>query len=249
MTSPRAPLLCLLAFVSFFMPGEAFADFSLGVSARVETSPYKGCSTQWTPFPVVSYEGDSLYIRGTNVGFKAVNLDFFEFSAFAAYDAMSFRRHESSDRQLKLLDNRDSSIVGGLGARLTTPVGMFHLAASVDLMDNSNGFTGVAGYIYSFDFGIVELLPVAGVYWNNAQYNTYYYGVSGRESQRSGLAGYTAEQSFSPYFGLTVDVALGDNWEVFLQGEVTLLGRPIKRSPMVGSSQTKALSTGVMFTF
>lgn len=248
----RALLLCLLAFVSLILPENALADedeFSLGAGAGVGTSPYKGYSEQWTPLPIVSYEGEYAYIRGMSAGIKAVNLEFLEISAYAAYNNTSFRRHESSDQQLKLLNNRDASVVGGVGTRLLTPAGMFHLAVAADLMNNSNGLTGEAGYIYSFDFGTIEFLPAAGVYWNNAKYTNYYYGVSEKESQRSGLDRYKAKQSFSPYLGLTVNVTLNDNWEIFLQGEVTQLARQIKDSPMVNSSRTHTANTGIIFTF
>lgn len=249
MTIPRSLLFWLFLFAPLLTPGKVLAEFSLGAGASVETSPYKKYPAQWMPLPIVSYEGDYAYIRGMSAGIKAVDLEFLEISAYAAYNNMSFQHDKSSDQQLKLLNDRDASIVGGIGTRVKTPAGMFHLAAAVDLMNNSNGLTGEAGYVYSFDFGTVELLPAAGVHWSNAKYTTYYYGVSNKESRTSGLDSYKARQSFSPYIRLTVNVTLSENWEVFLQGEVTQLDRQIKDSPMVDSSRTHAASTGVVFTF
>lgn len=249
MIIPPSLPLCLLILASLLAPGKTLAEFSLGVGGGVETSAYRGYSTQWTPLPILSYEGDLLYIREMGAGIKALDLAFLEVSAYAAYNDLRFEHQKSSDQQLKLLNNRDASIVGGIGTRLKTPAGMFQLAAAVDLMHNSKGFTGEAGYVYSFEFGDLELLPAIGVYWSDAQYTTYYYGVSIKESHLSGLAPYAPGHSFSPYIGLTLSLTLDESWEVFLHGQARQLDQQITDSPMVDSSRTYSASMGFVFTF
>ena len=117
------------------------------------------------------------------------------------------------------------------------------------MLGNSNGFTGVIGYMQSLEYGDLELIPSLGAQWNSSKYNDYYYGVGGRESRRSSLDTYNAGGGFSPYMGITIDYSLSDAWKVFCSGEMVFLNNAVKDSPMVGRSNTYSFTLGAVFTF
>ena len=254
----RILLFCLFGFFAWGAPCTAAdtaedkkdtEEFFIGIGGSVSTSPYKDYDTQWMPLPLVGYEGDYFYLRGLSAGVKFVNLEFLEVSAFAGYDSTSFDSSDTGDRRLKRLHNRYSSAVTGLEARLLTPYGMLHTSGAVDVLGRSNGFKGDAGYKNSFEFGALELVPAAGAYWSSSKYNDYYYGVSDKESRKSGLDDYDAGAGVSPYLGLTIDYSLTEQWEIFSHGEVVFLNRAVKDSPMVDQSNTRSLTFGVSYTF
>lgn len=237
--------------LSLLLPLSAGAEdeFSIGIGTSVSVSPYRNYDVQWMPLPILSYEGEYAYLRGLSAGVKVVNLEFLELSAFAAYDATEFDHHATDNNQLNKLDDRYSSLAVGVGARLLTPVGMFHAKIAGDVISNSNGFTGDAGWIYSWEQGALEVMPALGLYWNSDKYNDYYYGVCGKEAEKSGLGRYSASSGFSPYVGLTVDVEFYENWDVFCSAEITFLDREIRKSPMVNKSHTESLTTGISYSF
>lgn len=250
-TLQLATAVCGL-LLSLACPASAFAEgdeFSIGLGGRASVTPYKRYDTQWTPLPIVSYEGKYAYVRGFAAGVKLVNLEFLEFSAFAGYDDTSFSSNASSDKRLRKLTDRRSSVAAGLEVRLSTPYGMFHASGAQDVLGNSNGLTGVIGYMQSLEYGALEFIPALGAQWSSSGYNDYYYGVSGKESRKSGLDAYDAGGGLSPYVGLTVDYSLTDSWEVFCRGEAVFLNSAVKDSPMVGRSNTYHFTLGTTFTF
>lgn len=246
----KLAFLCCFG-LSLVCPASALAgnEVSIGMGGKGSVTPYKRYDTQWTPFPIISYEGEYAYVRGLSAGVKLVNLKFLELSAFAGYDGTSFSSSDSSDKRLRKLSDRYSSAAAGLEARLLTPYGMLHASGAQDVLGNSNGLTGTIGYKQSLEYGNLELIPALGVQWSSGRYNDYYYGVSGKESHKSGLNAYDAGGGFSPYVGLTIDYSLTNAWEIFCSGEVTFLNSAIKDSPMVDRTNTYGFTFGVSFTF
>lgn len=250
----RGITLCTL-LLTILCPMRAVAadadadEFSIGLGGRMSVTPYKNYGTQWTPFPIVSYEGKYAYIRGFAAGIKMVNLEFLEISAFAGYDDTSFNSSDSSDKRLRKLSNRHSSAVAGMEIRFLTPYGMLHASGAQDVSGNSDGQHGAVGYLQSLEFGDLELVPAVGVRWSSATYNNYYYGVSGRESRKSGLDAYDVGSGISPYVGLTIDYSLTDAWEILCSGELVFLDSAVRNSPMADRTSTYSLTLGFSYTF
>lgn len=241
---------CALLLALACPAGAAAEDeLSIGLGASVSVSPYKGYDTQWSPFPLVSYEGEYAYVRGYAAGVKLINVEFLEFSAFAAYDDTHFDSADTSDKRLRKLSDRHASVAAGLEARLLTPYGMLHASGARDVSGASDGVRGAVGYVKSLEYGDLELLPAVGVRWSNRKYNDYYYGVSDKDSQKSGLKTHDAGFGFAPHIGLTIDYSLTDAWEVFCNGELVFLSGTAKHSPMVDRTTTHSLALGFSYTF
>lgn len=249
----RCIAACTL-LLSLFRPAYTVAavvedEFFVSLAGQVSVTPYKRYDTQWTPFPMIGYEGKYAYVRGYAAGIKLINLEFLECSAFAGYDGTSFNSSNSSDKRLRKLSDRYSSAVAGLEVRLMTPYGMLHARAAQDVLGHRKGRNGTLGYMNSLEYGDLELIPAVGLQWSSSGYNDYYYGVSGRESRKSGLDPYDAGSGFSPYVGLTIDYSLTEAWEVFCSGELVFLNSAIKDSPMVDRENTYSFTIGLSYTF
>lgn len=222
---------------------------SIGLGGNVSESPYKGYGAKWTALPMVSFEHEYVYIRGTTAGVKLLNLSHVEVSAFAGYDGTSFESSDSSDSRLRRLRDRHSSAEAGMEARLLTPVGLIFSNVSRDILGHSDGLRGTLGYANSWEYGPLEVAPSAGLYWTDSKYNNYYYGVSDSESRKSGLDAYDAGGGVSPFLGMTISLELSDNVGVFCSGEMQFLNNAIKESPMVGKSHTHSGTAGIMIGF
>ncbi|MDL2267880.1 MipA/OmpV family protein [Desulfovibrio sp. OttesenSCG-928-G15] len=222
---------------------------ALGLGVGFANSPYKDYGFQWTPLPIISYEGKYAYIRGMTAGLKLLNTNFFELSAFIGYDPTSFDASSSSNWAMKRLKDRQASGVVGMEARVLTPIGMLAANASGDVLGHSNGFSGKASYTYSAEFGDLEIDPSVGILWSTSKYNDYYYGVSDKESRRSRLKSYDAGAGIAPFVNLTAIYSFNDKWSMFLSGQVEFLESSIKDSPMVNKSEVFNVQTGISYSF
>lgn len=233
------------------VPNMVQAELSLGLAYNTGVSPYKSYDHQWAVVPLIDFENNWFYIRDLSAGFKFHNSESLKLAVFLGYDPMSFDHGQSADRSLRRLNNRHEGILVGGDVQWTSPVGHFSLSLGGDISGHSQGLLGRLAYIYSLDFGTIEFVPQLGAYWSSASYNDYYYGVSGPESLKSGLAGYEAGSALSPFLGLTIDVVLDpeEHWEIFCYGETAFLPSTVKNSPMVNRSRTYSLTTGLTYTF
>lgn len=241
----------LLAAAAGPLAGSAAAEFSLGAAYITGNSPYKDYDRQWMVAPLVSYDNDLFYIHNLSAGLRFFNSGDLKLSVFLAYDPTNFDNGDTSDRRLRRLDNRREGLLAGLGGQWNAPVGHLALSLAGDISGHSQGWLGRLAYSYSLDFGRFEFVPQLGTYWASGSYNDYYYGVSQRESVKSGLAAYEADSAFSPFLGLTINVELDEeeHWEIFWRGEAVSLPSTIKDSPMVDRSSTYNMSVGLTYTF
>ncbi|WP_348240985.1 MipA/OmpV family protein, partial [Salmonella enterica] len=67
-------------------------------------------------------------------------------------------------------------------------------------------------WLYRYTNGGLSLSPGIGVDWNSVNQNDYYYGVSRKESSRSGLRGYNTNDRGNPYLELSAKSNFAGNW-------------------------------------
>ena len=48
--------------------GKKQLNLSLGLGAVYSSTPYRGADSEITPFPLLGYEGERLFLRGTKLG-------------------------------------------------------------------------------------------------------------------------------------------------------------------------------------
>lgn len=243
------PMLALL--LCAFWPTTGRAEFSIGLGYALGVSPYRDYDTRQSLWPLIAYEGERVYIRDLSLGLKLYEPGPLELSVFLAYDPQNFDPGDSGDFRLRRLDHRRESLLAGGRARWESPVGDFDLSLAGDVSGHSQGLLGRLAYQRSFDFDRLRLTPRAGLYWASEKYNDYYFGVSRREADKSGLKQYQAGAGVSPFLGLGLSLGLdeAEHWRLFGYGEVAALPRAVKDSPMVDRSTTYGLATGVMYTF
>lgn len=232
--------------------GAAHADgtWSVGAAALVTPDPYIGYKSKVWPVPMLGYEGDSFYFRGLSAGYYLWNDATDKLSLTAFYSPLHFRAKDSDDARLKKLDNRNATLMAGVSWQHDmADFGALRMILAGDTLDNSNGITWDNGWLYRYTLSRWLITPALGIQWNSANHNNYYYGVSSDESRRSGLSTWDAGSSWNPYVELTVNYAITDNLSVYGMGRYVRPGKAIKDSPMVDSSWTGALLTGVTYKF
>jgi len=229
----------------------ALADnkFSLGAGVGVLETPYKDYDRKVVPVPVITYEGDDFWFRGLGGGYYLWNDESDKLSVTAYYSPFEFKPKDSDNWQLRQLDKRKATLMAGLSYVHNTQYGFLRTSLAGDTLDNSNGISWDLAWLYRYTNGGLTLTPGIGVEWSSENMNEYYYGVSGKESRRSGLDRYDPDSDWSPYLELSASYKLSDDWSVYGVGRYTHLSSEVKDSPMVDKSWAGALSAGVTYSF
>lgn len=229
----------------------AYAEnqWSVGAGVGVINSPYKQYDRDIYPVPVITYEGDNFWFRGLGGGYYLWNDQTDKLSIMAYYDPTHFKPGDSDNYQLRQLDKRKSTMMAGVSWVHNTEYGFLRTALAGDTLDNSNGYIWDLAWLYRYTNGGLTLTPGIGLEYHSENYNDYYYGVSHKESRRSGLKSYDADDGWNPYLELTASYKFAPDWNVYATGRYNRLSDEVKDSPMVDKSWTGLMSVGLTYSF
>lgn len=228
---------------------QAESKLTLGAGVGVIQHPYKQYSNDVVPVPVLTYESENFWFRGLGGGYYLWNDGTDQLSLTAYWLPMYFKPSDSDSHKLRRLDSRHSTMMAGVSWFHHTQYGSLRTTLSGDTLDKSNGLIWDLGWIYRYTNGNLTLTPGIGVEWNSDNMNDYYYGVSHKESRKSGLHDYSADGGWNPYLELSANYRFLGNWSVYGTARYTRLSDEITDSPMVDKSWAGLLSTGVTYTF
>lgn len=249
MKTPNLKTLSIVGAAVLFSHAAVAGTWSLGASALGDVNPYRGYDNKVYPVPVISYESDDFYFKSLTAGYYMWKDDHNKFSATASYIPFGYDPDDSDDHQMKQLNKRRGTLMGGLAYSHIEDWGTLRATFNGDVLNNSNGLVADAAYLYPIREDNWALVPGFGVMWSSSNQNDYYYGVSKGESRRSGLSSYTADDSFSPYAELSARYNFTKEWQAFFTGRYIRLADEVKDSPMVDKSYSAVVWTGVTYTF
>ncbi|PXZ06785.1 MltA-interacting protein MipA [Gilliamella apicola] len=246
-------LRCIISVLSIFPLGYtqiASADpTSLGIGLGWSNSPYKSYSSSYYPVPHIDYDNGSFFIDDLSAGIYAINDDSQSLSFGARYLANEFKPHDSDNHKLKQLDSRHSTVLAEIDYAINTNWGIFSGSIGADVLDKSNGILVNTGYTVPYIQGNFIVAPTIGINWANSKHNDYYYGISHKESSRSGLHYFNAESSFTPYFEINAQYFVTDNIATFGGVHIDKLTGDAADSPMVDDTTITSIYMGVSYKF
>lgn len=227
----------------------AEGSWSLGAGVGASTSPYKDVSTKYLPVPMIGYERGNFYFEGLEAGYKIVNSKNSKLTALTYYSPDEFDPSDSSDHRIKRVDKRHSTMMGGISYEYNTPYGKLNTTAAGDYLSISNGLTWASSWTYEYELGAVKLSSSAGIVWSNAKQNQYYYGISKKESNRSGLERYKPGSSWDPYIAIDATYNISSHWLATSGVRYTFLSSEVKDSPLVDKNGITTVNMGLTYIF
>lgn len=240
----------LLIAVALFTATSAMADdFSVGAGAVFNESPYMGHNENVSAVPLISYEGEHFYVRQTTAGWIVWKDGKNELSLTASWMPLHYDPDDNDDRAMSQLDERKSSAMLGGAYYRHESWGSLKVALAADAMDESGGVMGELSYFRPIRMERLTLTPSLGVFFHDESFNDYYYGVSEKESRRSGLQQYTAGETVTSYIGLAAKYQLTQNLYLNASAIYTVLPDEVKNSPMIDRDDSFALMTGLSWKF
>ncbi|WP_312310629.1 MipA/OmpV family protein [Atlantibacter sp.] len=225
------------------------ADIGIGVEGEAQFTPYKSYKTDYSAIPYLGYDNKIVYLDGTEAGVYLVNDDKNEFKARVWYLDVEYDPDNARQWAMRQLDTRHSTLMAGLSYQRITDIGAFRGEISGDTLNTSNGVMATFAWAGQIVAKPVTFYPQAGVDWYSEKLARYYYGVSERESMRSGL------DSFSPHSAVAPWLAVAADWEVtrdvhfYLQPRITFLPSTIRHSPMVDDTVLTDIQSGLVWSF
>lgn len=223
--------------------------FSASTTVGFGNSPYKEMESDNQVIPLVQYDSDTVYFRGANLGVHIVNTRQQKFNVFVGYSPMSFNASHSSDPAIRQLDDRYSSAVVGTEYSHLSRKGIVSIKLTHDILSVYGGPSADASYGLMIPLKSVRILPKIGLRWHSSDFNDYYFGVSAKESNRSGLKTYQADSSLTPYISATAIININDHFNIITNVGMEWLPAEVTDSPMVDKETTYGARFSLAYSF
>ncbi|NUF27797.1 outer membrane protein [Gilliamella bombicola] len=222
---------------------------SLGIGIGWENSPYKSYSAHYSPIPHIDYDNGLFFIDDLSAGFYVYHSDEQSISLGARYLSNEFKPHNSDNHQLKQLDSRHATLLTEIEYSLITNWGVFSSSVGADMLNKSNSILVNSDYTVPYMQGNFIIAPTIGINWANGKHNSYYYGISHKESSRSGLRYVNANSSLTPYAEIAAQYSFTENMATFGGIHIDKLTGDAADSPMVDKSTVTSIYMGVSYNF
>lgn len=219
-----------------------------GLSVMALGSPYDLDDTAVKVLPSLIYDNDKVYARGSQLGGYLINNSENEVAAYFQPNGYEFDPDDAKGA-FRGLDEREWSGMAGISYQRRIPYGAIKGQIETDIIGNSEGTLAKLSLATRYKTGDLTLYPSVGVEWANDTYNDYYFGVSEKESIKTGIKQYDADSSISPYINLNATYDINKDWMLSLGQRVGYLADEQADSPMVDNRTNFRTTIGVLYKF
>ncbi|ENQ5772540.1 MipA/OmpV family protein [Vibrio fluvialis] len=235
--------------VSTFAHAE-MSQWSLGVAAAYSPAVYKDTPSDRTVIPLIGYEGEHLFLRGFTAGYRLFPMGSDHNIVFRlAYDPRTLKPEDSDDPQIRLLDKRKSTVLGGVSYQMRTFVGMWEASVGADVAGRHDGMYAEIAWRLPLRFDNWGITPAIGYSYNSDKLNNHLYGVSAEESARSGLAEYEADWDGQYFIGATAYWSVTRSIRISGGIRYSNLDGDLSASPVVGRDTSTMGTLGIAYVF
>lgn len=212
----------------------------------VRDTPYRQADDDSLLVPFVQYEGERVYFRGLNLGYRLnpgadIEVDVVaraRLDGFEAEDSPVFAGMAERERSLEL----------GAAARRSLGPGQIEFSAFADALDRSGGQELDLAWRGDFGRGPFRVLPELALRWQSADLVDYYFGVRASEATAARPA-YRAGSALVPRAALNLRAPLNGAWSVFARLSYDRLPDAVTDSPLVDRSSERRLFLGLVYGF
>lgn len=224
------------------------AELSIGVNVLYAKTAYDTDDAEVRVLPGVFYDNNKFFARGAQAGAYLINDGKNQLAATVQLDGNTFDPDDANGA-LDGLDERKASASAGLSYQRRTPVGGFRAQIATDVLDRSGGNTARLTYLARISKNKLTVYPSVGFEYHDADYNQYYYGVSDKESAKTGVSAYTANSSLNPYVNVSANYDFSNKWAGFFNQSLSYLPNEQYDSPMVDSRTEYTTTLGLLYKF
>ena len=225
-------------------------DFSAGVMASYSPAVYLGADRNTVLFPMIGYEGEYVFLRGTSAGVGLLPLGTPLNVIFRAeYDPRALDPEDSDDSDIKQLDERKSGVLGGVTLQAINSLGTFEATVGSDIASNHNGIYAEAVWKKPFHSGYYGITPEIGYAFNSDKLNNHLYGVSQSEAERTRFNAFDGGWSGQLFVGVSAYTHLTKNVRVIGSVRYSKLDSELADSPIIENDDSVSGTLGIAYVF
>ncbi|GAB3480841.1 MipA/OmpV family protein [Marinomonas epiphytica] len=242
-TKTRMSLLLILS-----LPTLAQAQGSFGLAGAYSQSIYRGIDTANKLLPNIAYSSDRFFFKFPEVGYQLLpNNGLQSLSAGVRYDMSGFEADDSDNVDMKMLDDRDPSVMAFLAYRL----GPISTKLAQDVSGEHEGYFAQISLGYPIPIGNWQLIPSVSYRYNSEKLSNHLFGVSAAESARVGgrIAAYNPPSTSVTSFGLRAIYPINDQLSVFSSVRQNQYDKDVLNSPIVSDNKATTFMAGFNYRF
>jgi len=246
-------LIVLFVFVNRLCAEEEKLPNLAGLGVVISQSPYKGDDSSVAPVPILYWEGERFFVKGTRAGI-ILNRIFAgdEKMGFDLFLEPRFMGYESDDsNDLNGMEDRDWSLDLGIGYiwKMSFVEGLtFDASFAGDITSEHEGSELNLGISKLFDFKPFFFKPYIGIEWQSEDLVDHYYGVRTTEATATRVA-YTADDTVNFQAKFDFYMGLSEEWLIVSRLGIDVFGDEIKDSPIVDEDYTVTGLIGLTYMF
>lgn len=257
MKKAKLAAMCLISTTLGFQAA-AQAQWSLGAGGISTDASYRGIDRDNFVIPFIGYEGERIYFRGFEAGYRlnpsapgtpVAERSPHEWAIVITGSPFRYRANDSDDPQMRELDNRSISAEIALDYSFRTPYGVWEARVGQDLRGNGHRFSTNYSYPLSPNPMRWQVSPSIGVDFISGGYTDHYYGISLEEAARSALPEYSSQDAFNPFIGVSGYYRFNEKWSVFAAANAARMSSKIADSPMSDDKYINSIVTAVVYSF
>jgi outer membrane protein len=222
-------------------------DSGMGLTVRLEPSPYRGATRNSDVLPLISYDSEYFYLESYRAGLKLERAGW-RTELFVA------RRFEGFASNLvpESMTGMEKRAIGsdvGIAAQHAWGDGTAYAELLTDGSGTSDGSELRLGYRYERWWnGRLRWRPYATISFRNATLNNYYYGVRPEEASAERPA-YEPGAGANVEFGVQATYRLSAHWLLLGGVSVVQMSSGIRGSPVVEDRAIPSATLGLLYDF
>ncbi|WP_217524313.1 MipA/OmpV family protein [Vibrio metschnikovii] len=226
------------------------SQWSVGVAAAYSPAVYKDTPSNRTVIPIIGYEGEHLFFRGFDAGYRLLPIRSQQNLILRlAYDPRTLQPNDSDDPQIRQLNKRKSTILGGVSYQHRSVVGLWEATIGSDIAGRHDGVYAEVAWRFPLRFERWGITPSVGYAYNSDKLNNHFYGVSAQESLSSGLEQYNAGWSGQYFISAMAYWSVSQHVRISGGLRYTNLDSDVSSSPVIGRDSSVASTLGVVYLF
>lgn len=225
-------------------------EVSVGFITSYSPAVYKGLDSNTAFFPMIGYEGEHLYFRGTELGYALMpqgtplNMIF-----NVQYDPRVLKPEDSDNTDIQKLDKRKAGALGGITLQALTTAGTLEASVGSDVVGEHNGLYAEVVLKESFNLGAWGFTPEIGYAFNDDKLNNHFYGVSEAEANRTSFSAFDAGWSGKAFVGVSSYLYLTESIRLVGSLRYSKLDTDLADSPIIESEHLFSGTIGASYIF
>ena len=236
----------LLGMVGSVWADEPARELSLGLGLVHLSDHYIGDNDETLLVPLISYKTDRFSIgvlEGASYNFYRNNGLSVSVRAAPRYTTLD----DPDSNQLQGID-RKTTLDAGVGVDYIFGQAYVSASAVAEVTGKHDGFEVDLNIGRASHFGAFSIVYGLGASWQSKDLSDYLYGVRVTEVL-DGRSAYSADATFAPYAEFLAEYAISEKWKAVAGGQLSILTGDVKSSPIVDSTASFGVFTGMVREF